>query len=128
MTTYEIYLDGLLVSSTELRGIAYLRFESACLLGKASFVRVVETGDPVMDGKWEYNADDGGWDYKGKNLPPCPPDGGDCKYRRFPEELPLQRNALRVEVMAPDNKCGWALKSGRIGGHNSDYHVCRVAA
>jgi hypothetical protein len=42
--------------------------------------------------------------------------------------LPLQKNTLRVEIMPPSDRCGWALKPGRIGGRPDDYHPCVNAA
>ena len=62
METYEIYLNGSLVSSTPLAGIAYLRFKSARLLGAASLVRVSHNPDPVLGGKYLYNIETGGWE------------------------------------------------------------------
>jgi hypothetical protein len=49
---------------------------------------------------------------------------GYCKWRRFPAPLPRQRNALRVEVMDPCQKCGAMLNDGRIGGCDDDYLPC----
>jgi len=54
--------------------------------------------------------------------PPC--EGAACRYRMKYVSLPLQRNALRVEIMTPADRCGWMLKEGRIGGHPDDYHPC----
>lgn len=57
--------------------------------------------------------------------PPCPPKGEPCKYFKDPPELPLQRNALRIEVgREPTPRCGWRLKEGCIGGSFYDYLPC----
>lgn len=47
-----------------------------------------------------------------------------CKYAMKYESLGLQRNALRVEIMPPQIRCGWDLKDGRIGGCPDDYNPC----
>jgi len=54
-------------------------------------------------------------------LPVCKKD---CPYRMKYATLPNQRNALRVEIIAPSDRCGWKLKDGRIGGTPEDYHPC----
>jgi len=47
-----------------------------------------------------------------------------CKYR-MPYETPgLQRNALRIEIFSPTDRCGWNIKPGRIGGNPDDYYPC----
>lgn len=61
METYEIYLNGSLVDSTALAGLAHLKFESACLLGSASLVRVSSNPDPVLGGRYTFDPDTGGW-------------------------------------------------------------------
>jgi hypothetical protein len=49
----------------------------------------------------------------------------DCKWRMpYTSNLDLQRNALRVEIFSPSDRCGWRLKSGRMGGRPDDYHPC----
>jgi len=48
----------------------------------------------------------------------------DCPYRMKFSTLPNQRNAPRVEIIAPSDRCGWKLKDGRIGGTPEDYHPC----
>jgi len=123
MVKYEIRLNGTLVDSCELSGLAFIKFDSACLLGSASLIKVVETGDPVVDGHFQYDCGD--WVYKGPIRPPCPSGSLKCKYRRPYETLGLQRNALRVEILPPADRCGWNLKQGRIGGRPDDYHPCR---
>lgn len=47
-----------------------------------------------------------------------------CVYRMKYAKLDLQRNALRIEIITPADRCGWNLKSGRIGGRPDDYHPC----
>lgn len=51
-----------------------------------------------------------------------------CQYRLKYDNLPLQRNAFRIEIMSPADRCGWNLKSNRIGGRPDDYHPCTFAA
>ncbi len=47
-----------------------------------------------------------------------------CTYR-IPYSAPgLQRNALRIEIFEPADRCGFRLKNGRIGGNPDDYHPC----
>lgn len=58
---YEIYLNGSLVESTNLAGLAHLKFESACLLGPASLVRVSNNPDPVLGGRYTFDTETGGW-------------------------------------------------------------------
>lgn len=55
------------------------------------------------------------------SAPPCKPN---CVYFKAPESMPLQRNALRVEVAFLSGRCGWKLLDGRKGGHFSDYDYC----
>lgn len=58
--------------------------------------------------------------------PPCPPDPCRCTWRkRGTDLLDLQRNALRVEIMQPEDRCGYLLKADRIGGDFFDYLPCR---
>ena len=61
METYEIYLNGSLVDSTALAGLAYLKYESALLLGSANLVRISQNPDPVLGGKWVYDYNSGAW-------------------------------------------------------------------
>ena len=56
----------------------------------------------------------------------CPDPGEPCKYRMSYSGLDLQRNALRVEMFTPSDRCGKMLKPGRIGGRPDDYHPCPV--
>jgi len=61
METYEIHINGTLADSTPLAGLAYLRFESARLVGAASLVRVSHSPDPVFCGRQAYDPETGGW-------------------------------------------------------------------
>ena len=55
---------------------------------------------------------------------PPPKCVANCKYR-MPYEVPgLQRNALRMEIFFPADRCGWNLKEGRVGGIPDDYYPC----
>jgi len=49
---------------------------------------------------------------------------GDCKWRMKYADLPPQKNALRVEIWSPADRCGWNLKAGRMGGRPDDYLPC----
>lgn len=66
MKTYEIYLNGVLVSTNKLEGLAFLEYESACLLGRGSIVKVDSHLDPVLGGRYKYDPIIGGWEYAGK--------------------------------------------------------------
>jgi hypothetical protein len=61
METYEIYLNGSLADTDALAGLAYLKYESARLLGDASLVRISHNPDPVLGGRWTYDHANGGW-------------------------------------------------------------------
>ena len=61
------------------------------------------------------------------NRPPCPPRGQRCKWRKSMKQehySTLRPTALRVEVMAPEDRCGWRLRGDCIGGHFFDYLPC----
>lgn len=47
-----------------------------------------------------------------------------CKYRMSYETHGLQKNALRVEIFSPADRCGWNLKDWRVGGMPDDYYPC----
>lgn len=47
-----------------------------------------------------------------------------CEYRTKYDSMPLQQNALRIEVGSPADRCTAKLKFGRIGGMPDDYHPC----
>ena len=57
-------------------------------------------------------------------LRPVPECNAICKYRQPYETQGLQRNALRIEIFPPADRCGWNLKEGRIGGRPDDYYPC----
>ena len=54
---------------------------------------------------------------------PCPNEGR-CRYRLPYEKPSRQQNSLRIEIFYPSDRCGWAIKEGRIGGHPDDYERC----
>lgn len=54
-------------------------------------------------------------------LPKC---SASCKYRMPYEQLKPQKNALRIEMFYPSDRCGYNLKPGRIGGRPDDYYPC----
>lgn len=139
METYEIYLNGSLVSSVSLSGLAHLKFESARLLGDASLIRVSGNPDPVLGGRYIYDTETGGWGYDSpcassqspspidpENNEPPPKCSKDCLYRHHFNGFDLQRNALRSELasMIDKRRCGWNIKPGHIGGHTLDYAPC----
>lgn len=47
----------------------------------------------------------------------------ECRYR-LKIKLPLQTNAIRIEIMFPSDRCGKKVKSNCIGGHPLDYEIC----
>ena len=58
------------------------------------------------------------------NTRPCPERGSDCKYRMPYTKPSRQQNALRFEIFYPSDRCGFAIKDNRMGGHVDDYEVC----
>lgn len=65
MFTYEIILNGKVIETEKLEGIALLKFQSASLLGDAKW-RMVYDGpklkyDPVLHSPRVYNTQLGGW-------------------------------------------------------------------
>ena len=57
---FEIYLNDMLASMNDLEGLAFLKYESACLLGDAYIIRIDSNPDPVLGGRYKYTPD-GGW-------------------------------------------------------------------
>lgn len=55
---------------------------------------------------------------------PSPECMANCTYRMPYEPPGLQRNALRVEIFSPSDRCGFRLKDGCIGGMPNDYYPC----
>ncbi len=47
-----------------------------------------------------------------------------CKYRLPYELLSRQKNALRIEIFSPQDRCGMKLKHDRVGGRSDDYYPC----
>lgn len=60
-TFFEIYLDGSLVDTCMLAGVAFLKYESAKLLGPASLRKIEQHPDPVLAGSYIYDDELGGW-------------------------------------------------------------------
>lgn len=117
---WDVYLNGELIDTTELRGIAYLKFESAKLLGMAELHRVYkgENFDPVL----HFTTVERGGEY-----PPCPIDKHNCKYRQpyyIGWDCETRPTAFRIETLKPQDRCGFMLKPNRIGGRPDDYAVC----
>jgi len=65
MKTYEIFLNNNLIETIpgSLSGLAFIKFDSAVLLGDAKLIRVRKVeGDPILSGRFAYNYDTGGWE------------------------------------------------------------------
>lgn len=117
---YDIYLNGALVDTTELSGIADLKFESAKHLGLAELHRVYqgESFDPVIHGTIIT---------RGGEMPPCPLDKSTCRYRQAYHpgwNCTPRPTAFRIETISPQDRCGYMLKPNRIGGIPDDYNSC----
>jgi hypothetical protein len=61
--TYEVYLNGTLVFSSNYEGIAFLKYQSTCLIGSGRFRRVYSGPDfdPVLHSPAFYDDSVGGW-------------------------------------------------------------------
>lgn len=62
METYQIFLNNSLIETVSLLGIAFIKFDSAVMLGNAKLVRVIERDDPVLSGSFTYDPETGGWE------------------------------------------------------------------
>ena len=58
-----------------------------------------------------------------ENKKPRPFCSKECVWR-INANFNLQRNALRVETLVDQNRCGWNIKKGCIGGSPLDYAPC----
>lgn len=60
---YEVYLNDELIEENEKQGIAYLKYESAKLVGKAElrYVYIGSNYDPVLHNTKIYDDTVGGW-------------------------------------------------------------------
>ena len=118
--TYKIFINGEQVNETNLRGIAYMMFDSAKMLGLAELHRVY-TGtnyDPVLH--WTVVE-------RGGIYPPCNDNKKQCPYRKSMEAefySTPRKTAFRAEVMCPSDRCGYMLKPSRVGGAFDDYALC----
>ena len=117
---YEIWLHGEKIDETDLKGIAWLKFESAKLVGMAE-LREIYNGDnfdPVLHQTVIH---------RGGIKPPCPENTENCTYRKSISadfyNTP-RKTAFRTEVMAPKDRCGFKLKPSKIGGSFFDYDFC----
>jgi len=65
MFNYEVYLDGDLVNTSEIEGLAILMWQSACFLGDALLKRVFSgptaSFDPVLHSPCKFHATDLCW-------------------------------------------------------------------
>ena len=119
---WDIYINGVLVDTTELQGIAYLKFESAKLLGLAELHRIYQGNayDPILH---RVVIERGG------TPPPCPDGPNDCPWHMSAKHnfyITARPTALRIEVLPPQDRCGYLLKPNRIGGVWDDYAICRL--
>jgi hypothetical protein len=118
--TYEIFINGEKVDETDLRGIAYMKFESAKLVGLAELHRVYngENYDPVI----HFTTVE-----RGGIFPPCPQNTGKCSYRKSVKNdfhSTTRPTAFRTETMCPGDRCGFLLMPSKIGGDFFDYGYC----
>ena len=115
--TYRIYLHGEQIDETPLSGLAWLKFESAKMLGLAELheVYVGQNFDPVLHQTTIH---------RGGEMPPCE---NKCPWRKSIDKefhSTIRPTALRIEVMPPGDRCGYMLKPSRIGGDFFDYDYC----
>lgn len=104
----------------ELEGLAYMKFESAKMLGMAELHKIYagQNFDPVLH---QTKVERGGI------TPPCGNDPKQCQYRKSIQSefySTPRRTAFRTEVICPADRCGWLLKPHRIGGQFDDYGYC----
>jgi len=61
--TYEVYLNGDLVFSSNYEGVAFLKYQSACFIGSGRFRRIYSGSgfDPVLHSPAVYDDSTGGW-------------------------------------------------------------------
>jgi hypothetical protein len=118
--TYQIYLHEELVDETPLSGIAFLKFESAKLLG-FSELHEIYTGpsfDPVLHRTIIH---------RGGIHPPCSDRPQKCEYRKSMSASfygHTRPTSFRTEVVCPSDRCGYMIKLSRLGGNFFDYAPC----
>lgn len=61
METYEIYINNSLIETVSLKGIAFIKYDTADMVGDAKLVKVIKRDDPVLSGRFVYDFDIGGW-------------------------------------------------------------------
>jgi len=64
METYEIFLNNSLIETVSLSGIAFLKFETASMLGDAKLVRFRKCDDPILGARFVYDLETGGWEWE----------------------------------------------------------------
>lgn len=120
---YQISVGNDIVDETPYFGLAWLKFESAALLGYATLTEVYAGTDydPVLHSPprtWRK--------IDPSVVPPCP-SSGRCEWKQ-PERDAFyttpRPTALRVEVLPPTVRCGYLLRPGMCGGHVDDYQPC----
>jgi len=119
---YQVFVNGECIYVTHYSGLALLRVE-ACKIGGYFYelyrLYIGNNFDPVLHDRKTLLA-------RG-NLPPCPEKGKPCKYRKSKKEEfynTIRPTAIRTEVMAPRDRCGWLLLLNRKGGDFWDYSIC----
>ena len=129
---YKIIINGDLMKTyyEPLFGLAKLAFDSACYNKDLNVVlerKIIdeEDFDPVLHGtktKILYNR---------PAITPCYhkniSSNKKCPYLKNAERDFINTprpTALRVEAIAPSNRCGFLLKPTKLGGHFFDYDYC----
>lgn len=117
---YEIWLHGEKIDETNLKGIAWLKFESAKLVGFAKLFEIYDGDnfDPVLHTTIVHS---------GGIKPPCPENKVDCQYRKSIKSdfySTPRKTAFRTEITCPIDRCGFLLKPSKIGGVFTDYDYC----
>ena len=118
--TYKLYMHGEQVDETDLRGLAFMKFESLKLLGLAE-LHEVYTGDDFDTVLHSTIV------HRGGLYPPCPEDPKQCSYRKSISNdfhSTTRKTAFRTEVMCPSDRCGFTLKPSKLGGEFFDYGFC----
>ena len=118
--TYKLFIHGEQVDETELKGLAFLKYESAKMLGLAELheVYIGEDFDPVLHSTIVH---------RGGIYPPCPDNKKCCSYRKSVSNefyTTTRTTAVRSEIICPGDRCGYMLKPSKCGGEFFDYAYC----
>ena len=125
---YRVEINGDTVRATDLIGIAYILYQSACYSSDRVTLIEMWAGDdteydPVLHHRSAILM------HRAAETP-CPPDETVCKYYRDLEPAYLgtyRRTAVRCEVVCPQPRCGALLRPRCVGGCDADYAVCLPA-